>query len=77
MSEEDLQILSQTPASAFGSCRYKLKNWKDDETDYKKILHHFEKLDVGYFLYNGGNDSQDTTLRIYEFAKNNNTHLNA
>ena len=38
--ETDIAIrnLKYTPGGAFGSCRYKLKNYKDDDSDYKKLL---------------------------------------
>ena len=36
MSEYENRLLRQTPSSALGSCRYKLK--RNDETDYRKLL---------------------------------------
>jgi 6-phosphofructokinase 1 len=62
MSKEDpyqLTLLKTTPSSALGSVRYKLKNPKEDETDYKRILEIFKKYNIRYFFYNGGNDSMD------------------
>ena len=41
MGEEDayeLELLLHTPSSEFGSCRYKIKDFEDDDTDYKRIL---------------------------------------
>lgn len=65
---EEIHRLLTTPSSALGSCRYKLKDFKDDDTDYLKILEVFKKHNVRYFLYNGGNDSMDTCNKIGEFV---------
>lgn len=67
--EEDyeLKLLLNTPASEFGSCRYKIKDFEEDDTDYKRILEIFEKYDVRYFFYNGGNDSMDTCDKISRY----------
>ena len=67
--EEELLALRNTPASAFGSVRYKLKDFTDDETDYKRILDIFKKYDVRYFFYNGGNDSMDTCDKISRYMQ--------
>lgn len=70
MSQEDpveLELLKFTPASALGTCRYKMKDPDEDPTDYEKILETFRKFDVRYFFYNGGNDSMDTCNKISKF----------
>ena len=67
----EIARLKNTPSSALGSCRYKLKDPKVDDTDYKKILEVLKKYDVRYFFYNGGNDSMDTCNKIGEFLKDN------
>ena len=73
MSKEDpyeLELLKTTPSSALGSVRYKLKNADEDETDYKRNLEVFEKYNIRYFFYNGGNDSMDTCNKIQQvYAK--------
>ena len=56
----DIELLKRTPSSFLGSCRYKLPDWHDDETVYKKLFAILEKLNIGYFFYIGGNDSSDT-----------------
>ena len=66
---EDLDKLMYTPSSALGSCRYKMKDPNEDETDYKRILEIFKKYDVRYFCYNGGNDSMDTCNKISKYMK--------
>ena len=72
MSKEDadeLLLLTNTPSSELGSCRYKIADPDEDETDYKKILKVFKKYNVRYFFYNGGNDSMDTCNKIYRYMK--------
>jgi len=73
MSKEDadeLALLLNTPSSALGSCRYKIADPDVDDTDYKRIQEVFEKHNVRYFFYNGGNDSMDTCNKISRyFAK--------
>ena len=71
MSKEDageLELLKYTPSSALGSCRYKMKDPDEDDTDYKRILEVFKKHDVRYFFYNGGNDSMDTCNKISRYC---------
>lgn len=40
--ESEILALKNTPASAFGSVRYKLKDYEIDDTDYKRILEVFK-----------------------------------
>lgn len=65
-SQEDLALLLQTPAGAFGSCRYKLQ---DKTEEYQQLLEVFKAYNIGYFFYNGGGDSQDTAYRISRFGE--------
>ena len=70
MAKEDpdeLALMKYTPSSALGSCRYKLKDPDEDDTDYKTILEMFKKYDIRYFFYNGGNDSMDTCNKISKY----------
>ena len=72
MSKEDpeeLRKLLYTPSSALGSCRYKMKDPDEDDTDYKRILEIFKKYNVRYFFYNGGNDSMDTCNKISKYCE--------
>lgn len=74
MGKEDpkeLELMKYTPSSALGSCRYKLKDPDEDDTDYKRILEIFKKYDVRYFFYNGGNDSMDTCNKISKYMLKN------
>ena len=72
MDEEDaaeLENMLHTPSSALGSCRYKIADPDVDDTDYKRILEIFQKYDVRYFFYNGGNDSMDTCNKISKYMQ--------
>ena len=59
--------MKNTPSSALGSVRYKLKDAAVDDTDYKRMLEVFKKYNVRYFFYNGGNDSMDTCNKISKY----------
>lgn len=67
--EEQLELLTHTPGSAFGSVRYKLKDFREDDSDYVRLLYIFQKYNIRYFLYNGGNDSMDTCYKIADYMK--------
>ena len=67
MSEEENRILRQTPSSALGSCRYKLK--RDNVADFEKLIKIMEKYDVETLFYTGGNDSMDTVAALSEYAR--------
>ena len=72
MGQEDpaeLDLMKFTPSSALGSCRYKLADPDQDDTDYKRILEIFKKYNVRYFFYNGGNDSMDTCNKISKYMQ--------
>ena len=74
--EKELLLLKQTPSSALGSVRYKLKDASVDDTDYKKLLEVFKKYDVRYFFYNGGNDSMDTCNKISKYMAKSGYEMN-
>jgi 6-phosphofructokinase 1 len=68
--ESDVEInnLKYTPGGIFGSCRYKLEDYRKNESDYDKLLKVFMAHNIGYFFYNGGGDSQDTTSKISKYC---------
>jgi len=68
-SAADIAALRYTPACAFGSCRFKLKDFKQDRSQYEKLVEVFKAHEIGYFFYNGGGDSQDTTFKISEACR--------
>jgi ATP-dependent phosphofructokinase / diphosphate-dependent phosphofructokinase len=59
-----IRALRHTPAGAFGSARYKLKGIDQDRAKYERLIEVFRAHDIGYFFYNGGNDSMDTALKV-------------
>lgn len=61
---EKLDTLAYTPSSALGSCRFRMKDWRQDEAPYKSIIETFKKYDIKYFIYIGGNDSMDTVDKL-------------
>ncbi len=67
MTEEENRTLQQTPSSALGSCRYKLK--RDNPEDFEKLLAIMEKHDIETLFYIGGNDSMDTVAALSEYAE--------
>ncbi len=67
--EETIELLKHTPGSAFGSVRYKLKDFREDDTNYVRLLYIFKKYNIRYFLYNGGNDSMDTCAKIADYMQ--------
>lgn len=75
-SEDVMMLLPNTPSSALGSVRYKLKDIKEDDTDYLRILEVFKKYNVRYFMYNGGNDSMDTCNKVSKFLQNHGYECN-
>jgi 6-phosphofructokinase len=61
--------LKSTPGGAFGSCRFKLKGLEESRTQYERLIEVFRAHDIGYFFYNGGNDSADTTLKLSQVGE--------
>jgi 6-phosphofructokinase 1 len=59
-----IRALRETPGGAFGSARYKLKSIEQDRAKYERLIEVFRAHNIGYFLYNGGNDSMDTALKV-------------
>ena len=68
--EDIIQIkkLQHTPGGIFGSCRHKLKDPSSNKKEYERLIEVFRAHDIGYFFYNGGGDSQDTTNKISQFT---------
>jgi len=64
-----IRALRHTPGGAFGSCRYKLKGLDEHRAQYERLIEVFRAHDIGYFFYNGGNDSADTSYKVSQFAE--------
>jgi 6-phosphofructokinase 1 len=61
--------LRHTPGGAFGSCRYKLKSLEGNRAEYERLIEVFRAHDIRWFLYNGGNDSADTALKLSQIGR--------
>jgi 6-phosphofructokinase 1 len=64
----NIRALTQTPAGAFGSCRYKLKGFDKNQAEYERLIEVFKAHDIGIFFYNGGGDSADTCLKVSQLS---------
>jgi 6-phosphofructokinase 1 len=60
--------LRYTPGGAFGSARYKLSGIDKSRAQYERLIEVFKAHDIGYFFYNGGNDSMDTAHKVSEIG---------
>ncbi len=65
--ETELSYLKQTPGTILGSARRKLPEDLDDPV-YDKIFATLHKHNIKAVLFNGGNDSMDTTNKISRVA---------
>ncbi len=61
--------LRHTPGGAFGSARYKLRGIEENRAEYERLIEVFQAHDIGYFFYNGGNDSMDTAHKVSQISK--------
>ena len=68
-SARSIAALRHTPSGAFGSCRYKLKSLEENRAQYERLIEVFKAHNIGYFFYNGGGDSQDTSYKVSQLSK--------
>jgi len=68
-SASAIAALRHTPGGAFGSARYKLKGIEQNRAEYERLIEVFRAHDIGYFFYNGGNDSMDTAHKVSLISK--------
>jgi 6-phosphofructokinase len=68
-SRQTIRGLKYTPAGAFGSARFKLKSLEQNRAEYERLIEVFRAHDIGYFFYNGGNDSMDTALKVSQLSQ--------
>ena len=68
-SASAIAALMYTPGGAFGSARYKLKGIEENRAEYERLIEVFKAHDIGYFFYNGGNDSMDTAHKVSQISK--------
>lgn len=63
---DEIEILKQTPSSALGTCRYKLKRGQAE--DFERLLAVMNEHGIDVMFYIGGNDSMDTVDALSEWA---------
>ena len=59
ITESQLSLLSNTPATAIGTSRFPLES-----EDYDKMATILNKHDIKYVLFNGGNGTMDTCGKL-------------
>ncbi len=64
-----IAALKHTPGGAFGSARYKLRSLEDNRAEYERLIDVFRAHNIGYFFYNGGNDSMDTAHKVSQISQ--------
>ena len=74
--DKKLKKMLNTPGAAFGSNRYKLDDFSKNLADFQQILKIFQKYNIRYFFYNGGNDSMDTINKISRYLELNDYKCN-
>jgi ATP-dependent phosphofructokinase / diphosphate-dependent phosphofructokinase len=74
-SAATIRGLRYTPAGAFGSARYKLKGIDQDRAKYERLIEVFKAHNIGYFFYNGGNDSMDTANKVAQLGEQLGHHI--
>ena len=68
-SRSAIAALRHTPGGAFGSCRYKLKGFEQNQREYERLIEVFRAHEIGCFMYNGGGDSSDTAHKVSQIGK--------
>jgi len=68
-SARTIAALRHTPGGAFGSARFKLKSLEENRAEYERLIDVFRAHNIGYFFYNGGNDSMDTAHKVSQISR--------
>ena len=74
-TNEDMELLRQTPSTVLGSCRYKLPDVEEGGETYERILNCLEKHRIEAFFYIGGNDSMDTVAKLSDYLAARNSKI--
>lgn len=64
LTPAELRGLGHTPGGVFGSCRFKLGSAQTDADRHARLIAVLRAHDIRWLLYNGGNDSADTSHKI-------------
>ncbi len=70
LTGHEIDLLKQTPSSALGTCRYKLKRGND--ADFERLVSVMNEHDIEVMFYIGGNDSMDTVDALSQWAADHN-----
>lgn len=70
-SDEEVELIRQTPSTVLGSCRYKLPDPASGDPVYETIVNTLRQNGIGAFFYIGGNDSMDTVMKLDRYFKAN------
>lgn len=70
-SDYDIDLLMKTPSTVLGSCRFKLKDPLEDDSDYRRAAENLTRRGVKAFFYIGGNDSMDTVMKLDKWFREN------
>lgn len=73
MPYDKINTFKYTPSSGLGSCRYKMKDFHEDSSEYEKLLKILDDMNIETFFYVGGNDSMDTVAKLSLYAKEHNS----
>jgi 6-phosphofructokinase len=68
-SARTIGALRHTPGGAFGSARFKLQGLEENRAEYERLIDVFRAHNIGYFFYNGGNDSMDTAHKVSQISR--------
>ena len=63
-----IESLKSRAGGVFGSCRLKLKDFNENKKEYERLVDVFKAHNIGYFFYNGGNDSADTAYKVSQIS---------
>ena len=69
LDEATLAAMTRTPGGLFGSARYKLPDPEQDPRPFERLAAVCQAHQVGVLLYNGGNDSADSSLKVARYAQ--------
>ena len=64
-----IESLKFRAGGVFGSCRFKLQDLEASAKEYQRLIEVFKAHNIGYFFYNGGNDSADTAFKVSQISK--------